>query len=150
MRVRFSFLSTSICFSLSFLTLCTLLPLPRTTPFSRRYLPLRSLRPFVSTIDVLVVSYSFLIFRRFCVPSLSVSLSPFLLAVYPSRSFQSKRGKKRRKEKKKKTAATMASCIPVYGTLNLSVRVHQINLHSLVDRINVLLTSTRFLSANED
>jgi len=44
----------------------------------------------------------------------------------------------------------MASCLPFYGMLNLSVRVHQINLHSLVDRINALLTSTRFLSANED
>jgi len=44
----------------------------------------------------------------------------------------------------------MASCLPFYGTLNLSVRVRRINLHSLVDRINALLTSTRFLSINED
>lgn len=92
--------------------------------------------------------------HRFSVPSLPFffSLSLFLLAVRPSWPFQDKRKErgKKRKEKKKKTAATMASCLPFYGTLNLSVRVRQINLHSLVDRINALLTSTRFLSANED
>lgn len=39
----------------------------------------------------------------------------------------------------------MASCLQFYGTLSLSVRVCQINLHSLVDRINALLRFTRFL-----
>lgn len=89
--------------------------------------------------------------HRFSVPSL-----PFFFSLSSSWSYvrrglsriKEKKGEK--KEKKKKTAATMASCLPFYGTLNLSVRVRQINLHSLVDRINALLTSTRFLSANED
>lgn len=151
MRVRFSFLSTSICFSLSYPSY------PPASPGHDSLFPplsARSLRPFVSTIDVLVVSYSFLISLIVspCLRSLSFSLS--LSSSWPyvrrglSRIKEKKGGKK--KEKKKKTAATMASCLPFYGTLNLSVRVRQINLHSLVDRINALLTSTRFLSANED
>lgn len=149
MRVRFSFLSTSICFSLSYPSY------PPASPGHDSLFPplsARSLRPFVSTIDVLVVSYSFLISLIVspCLRSLSFSLSLFLLAVRPSWPFQDKRKEREKKEKKKKTAATMASCLPFYGTLNLSVRVRQINLHSLVDRINALLTSTRFLSANED
>lgn len=153
MRVRFSFLSTSICFSLSYPSY------PPASPGHDSLFPplsARSLRPFVSTIDVLVVSYSFLISLIVspCLRSLSFSLSLFLflLAVRPSWPFQDKRKErgKKEKKKKKKTAATMASCLPFYGTLNLSVRVRQINLHSLVDRINALLTSTRFLSANED
>ena len=153
MRVRFSFLSTSICFSLSYLSY------PPSSPGHDSLFPplsARSLRLFVSTIDVLVVSYSFLISRRFFIPSFSLpslslslslsfsfSLGYILGSLWP---FQNKR----KNEKKKKTTATMASCLPFYGTLNLSVRVRRINLHSLVDRINALLTSTRFLSINED
>lgn len=76
-----------------------LLPLPRTTPFSRRYLP-RSLRLFVSTIDVLVESYSFLISRRFSVflRAFAPFLSLFLSATCPSRGLSTAKGKKRKEK----------------------------------------------------
>lgn len=161
MRVRFSFLSTSICFSLSFPALLPapslglpsqVLSLPPSRPFVpaiRRFCTIRfpfpvpclplSSRVFVFSIDMLALSYSFLIFLAVS-PSPSCSLSFFYVQSRPC-----VRGLCRGK----KTAATMASCLPFYGTLSLSVRVCQINPHSLVDRINALLTSTRFL-ANED
>lgn len=140
MRARFSFLSTSICFSFSFLTLPTrraprlaLLPpspplysLP--LPFPPRSAALFPPRPFVST-STCSIAVLFLL-------NLSPLLRPFvfLLPFLRRGSFHGK-----------KTAPTMASCLPFYGTLSLSVRVCQINLHSLVDRINALLTFTRFL-----
>lgn len=100
--------ASAIFFPINLNLLLTLFPYPLYPPPSPAHdslfppLSARSLRLFVSTIDVLVVSYSFLISRRFCVPSLPVPLPPFLLAAYPSRPFQSKRRKKNGKRKRKR------------------------------------------------
>ena len=105
---------------------------------SRRFLFFLNLSSFLHTFFFSPFSLSLSLSLSF-----SFSLGYILGPLWP---FQNKR----KNEKKKKTTATMASCLPFYGTLNLSVRVRRINLHSLVDRINALLTSTRFLSINED
>lgn len=99
--------ASAIFFPINLNLLLTLFPYPSYPPPSPAHdslfppLSARSLHLFVSTIDVLVESYSFLISRRFSVPSLPffLSLSLFLSAACPSRLFQSKR----KKEKKRKS-----------------------------------------------
>lgn len=98
--------ASAIFFPINLNLLLTLFPYPSYPPpfvpaHDSLFPPLfaRSLRLFVSTIDVLVESYSFLISRRFSVPSLPFSLSlSFPLSSVSVVAFLPVKGKKRKEK----------------------------------------------------